>query len=70
MIIHKSQYGLDSNLWVKSVSRLTINLTEIAVELIIISMTGKCKVPEFLNSDHRGTCTYTDQYLLPAFLFK
>lgn len=68
MIIQKSHYGLDSNLWVKSVSHLTINLSEIAAELIIISMTGK--VPEFFNSDHRGTWTYTGQYLLPAFLFK
>lgn len=41
MVIQKSQYGLDSNLWVKSASDITIHLNEIAVELIIISMSSK-----------------------------
>lgn len=44
-IVQKSQYGLDSNLWAKSFSGITIHLSEIAAGLIIISMTGKCKVP-------------------------
>lgn len=45
MIVQKSQYGLDSNLWVKSASDATIHLREIAARLIIISLTGKCEVP-------------------------
>lgn len=44
MIVQESQYGLNSNPWVKLASDVTIHLSEIAAGLIIISMTGKCKV--------------------------